>query len=89
MKFRGHPLAAFFILNIWSGHIFGTEFGPKLWEDQKIQMKNAARGCPRKFIWRPMCENMIFQIWFNFGPRAGTRAGLVFFSEVEGYDPPD
>ena len=37
-------------------------------EDPRCKMKNAARGCPRNLIWRPMCQNRIFQIWLNFAP---------------------
>ena len=52
--------------------------GPKFWEDQNFKMKNAARACPRKFIWRPMCQNRIFQILAQFwaqGPGSGPRQG--------------
>ena len=37
-------------------------------EDPRCKMKNAARGCPRNLIWRPMCQHRIFRIWAKFRP---------------------
>ena len=59
----------------------GPKPGPKFWAGQRFEMKNAARGCLRNFISRPMCQNRIFPISAFWGVGLLARpwlAGLPF-----------